>query len=159
MAWTTPRVWTDEELVTAQNMNTYISDNLSFLAGLVNGMTGQTKVSTSALSTTSTNYANIDGNNLAVTLFVHSPRVLVFLSSTITLGSANAFVTISNGITDLGTLATFTNSTLRLSTLGVFTGLSIGTSYTFVPQWKTSSSGVSLATVAPHLTTFAAMEI
>lgn len=31
MAWTTPRTWTTAELVTAANMNTYISDNLSYL--------------------------------------------------------------------------------------------------------------------------------
>lgn len=31
MAWSTPRTWASGELVTAGNMNTYISDNLSFL--------------------------------------------------------------------------------------------------------------------------------
>lgn len=31
MAWTTPRVWAVGELLTAAKMNTYISDNLSYL--------------------------------------------------------------------------------------------------------------------------------
>ena len=31
MAWTTPRDWTTDEVVTAANMDTYISDNLTYL--------------------------------------------------------------------------------------------------------------------------------
>lgn len=31
MAWSVPRVWTVGEIVSAANMNTYISDNLTYL--------------------------------------------------------------------------------------------------------------------------------
>lgn len=37
MAWTTPKVWTSETL-TSSDMNTYISDNLSYLKGITDGV-------------------------------------------------------------------------------------------------------------------------
>lgn len=33
MAWTTPTTWTTGQVVTASNMNTYVSNNTSFLYG------------------------------------------------------------------------------------------------------------------------------
>lgn len=37
MAWTTPKAWTSETL-TSSDMNTYISDNLSYLKGITDGV-------------------------------------------------------------------------------------------------------------------------
>lgn len=37
MAWTSPKTWTADELLTASDMNTYLSDNLSALYALVQG--------------------------------------------------------------------------------------------------------------------------
>lgn len=38
MPWSTPRTWTTGELATAANMNTYVSDNLSYLYSIVPAM-------------------------------------------------------------------------------------------------------------------------
>lgn len=37
MAWSTPKTWTSETL-TSSDMNTYLSDNLSYLKGIVDGV-------------------------------------------------------------------------------------------------------------------------
>lgn len=41
MAWSTPRTWTTGEVVTAAHVNTYVSDDLSYLKGLVDGTVTQ----------------------------------------------------------------------------------------------------------------------
>jgi hypothetical protein len=56
MAWTTPRTWVDDEVVTAALLNTHIRDNVSFLAeplGAKVFMTERTQVATGAYTTVS----------------------------------------------------------------------------------------------------------
>lgn len=42
MAWSTPRTWVPSEVVTAGNMNTYISDDLAYLKSSIDNLTIQT---------------------------------------------------------------------------------------------------------------------
>ena len=65
MGWSTPRTWTTTELVTAANLNTYVSDDLSDLHRRTNP--DGTTVATSE-TTTSTSYADLATSGPAVTL-------------------------------------------------------------------------------------------
>lgn len=157
MTWSTPRTWETNELVTAANMNTYISDNLSHL---MSGVGGDAKYSTAYGTTNYTAFTAINSANLDITLTVGRTRVLVFFSANIQATSQIGYVTVSNGSTDLGNMITLAASAyMYAAVMGVFTGLTIGTSYTFSPQWKTAASGGTFTMRSPYMVSFAAMEV
>lgn len=64
MAWTTPRTWVTDELVTATIMNTHVRDNLSYLKGRTDESDAN-KQSITRLTAFSTNLASIDVSNPA----------------------------------------------------------------------------------------------
>lgn len=155
MTWTTPRVWTTGEVVTAANMNMFISDNLAHLMSAPGG--GVDYMLSQAYSTTSTSYVAIDSANLSVTLTAATTRILVFFAGLFVAASGTAgYITVSNGSIDLGQMAYENASSRNVAVIGLFTGLTIGTGYTFVPQWKSTGGTISLSNKG---VCFGAMEI
>jgi len=78
MTWTTPRTWTDEELVTANFMNTEIRDNLNYLFQRPVSVVGHTGGGT--YSTTSSTFVDIDATNLKVSLTPQTGRLMLMFS-------------------------------------------------------------------------------
>jgi hypothetical protein len=75
MAWTTPKTWAAGELLTASDMNTYLRDELNYLAS---GRPYNASSFTAGASTTSTSYSD---TGLSVTLTpAASTRVLIIVS-------------------------------------------------------------------------------
>lgn len=72
MAWSNPQshIWATGEIVTAANMNTYITNNLSFLGG-----TSGAVVATSQ-TTTSTTYTDLATSGPAVTVTTQTTAVV-----------------------------------------------------------------------------------
>jgi hypothetical protein len=73
MAWTTPKTWSVNELVTAANMNAQLRDNLLYLKGEQDFLRSrpfgsQYYTLSSAIQTTSTSYVDVDATNIKVTV-------------------------------------------------------------------------------------------
>lgn len=143
MAWTTPRTWSVDEIVTAAMLNGHVRDNLNFL------LSGRAQAYTcyvpgSVYSTTSGSFADVDATNLALTLTITSTRLLAIVTfdgSASNNGSIGAF-RLTDGTTALGDAtkgqATIpANANRRLTLLGRWTGLTPG-SVTIKLQFKTS---------------------
>lgn len=76
MAWTTPKTW-GTEVLTSSDMNTYVSDNLTYLEDTIEGLARLTKTTTSTYSTTSTSFVNIDGAETVISITTSGRHVLV----------------------------------------------------------------------------------
>ena len=78
MAWTTPKTWTSEVL-TSDDMNTYLSDNTQYLYDEVTYTPGEyTYIRTTGdYSTTSSTYVDMDASNMVATITTNGGDVLV----------------------------------------------------------------------------------
>lgn len=80
MAWTTPKTWTDGNVLTAAELNEQVRDNLNFLYAkptddyVINGAANY--------STTSTTFVDVDATNLSLTLTSGGGDLLVWFSGT-----------------------------------------------------------------------------
>lgn len=158
MAWTTPRIWISGEMVTATGMNTFVSENLAYL---MDGPSGAVNYSNTYCITSSTGYVTIE-STLPVTITVARPRVLVYYwCGYIKSNAGGLYLTVSNGTSNLGNVWTIAaGGSGAVSLMGLFTDLTVGTSYTFTPQWKQIAAGTSNTNGAGSAwMTFAAMEI
>jgi hypothetical protein len=84
-AWTTPATWAVDQLVTADDLNTHLRDNLTAL---------KTPPSAhyecdegSDYTTTSTSFENVDGTNLALTITTNGGDVIVHFDGVVGHGS------------------------------------------------------------------------
>jgi len=149
MSWSTPRTWATSEVVTAANMNTYISDNLSFLTNFSNNT-----VATSE-TTTSTTYTDLTTSGPAVTITTGT-KVLIGYGAAISNNTASDGAGISFAVSGAttsaaadsatrGLTATITSGTLNTDRLGrvdMFTGLTAG-SNTFTLKYRATLGGTA----------------
>lgn len=138
MAWTTPRTWSANELVTATIMNTHIRDNLNALKSPPSGNYEADEVAD--YTTTSTSFTDIDATNFAFTLNTNGGDVIVTFVGNIRTASGRVYLTVDvdgspvagdDGICRMG--GTGNEEPFAFSYL--VTGLSAG-AHTFKLQWK-----------------------
>lgn len=77
MAWTTPRTWSSNEIVTAALLNTHVRDNLGYLISRNNN---QVVRNNTAAYTNTGAFAAIDTTNLSITLTMTTTKVLLILT-------------------------------------------------------------------------------
>jgi hypothetical protein len=151
MAWTTPHTWEDNELVTADLLNTHLRDSLNALKAPPTDHHECDEASD--YTTTSTSFVDVDGTNLALTITTTGGDVLVHFHASMMHSNAGRIyfdvavdgnrIAGDDGI--LGGVAS--NSAGAPVTWMTFTrlitGLSVG-EHTFKLQWKTSGSTAKL---------------
>lgn len=143
MAWSTPRTWTTSEIVTAANMNTYISNNLSFLGGA----TGAT-VATSQ-TTTASSWTDLATVGPAVTVTTMT-KALVFLQAALRSSIGGDYAEMGFAVSGASTIAAtvnsaiYQNSTTDMSVGGCFfvSGLTAG-SNTFTAKYQIAVGGTA----------------
>jgi hypothetical protein len=146
MAWTTPRTWVTNEVVTASLLNTHVRDNLAYLfderpVEYVNYRAG------SDYASTSTDFADVDATNLKLTLNLRSGRAVVITrfraEAEDAVGNYGRFTLEGDGDA-LGTaygLAHLVKGEAReIVLVGYWSGLETG-STDFKLQYKSGSSG------------------
>lgn len=92
MAWTSPKTWAVNDLVTAADMNTYISDNLSYLKSRMDDDPSEyTLDEGSDYTTTSQAFVDVDATNLSITVETQraNANVLVHFDGLFELGSGS----------------------------------------------------------------------
>lgn len=152
MGWTLPKTWVTGDLITANDMNTHVKENLIALKGPATLMYN----SPLYLSTTSTSFVDIDATNLTFNATTSGGRFLIGMIGKTDMGSFNTTVyfdfriglqgssgvqvgNATNGIISALTSVSF--DVLYLSNI-----FAAGT-YTIKPMWKVanSSAGVNLS--------------
>ncbi len=145
MAWTTPRTWVAEELVTAAIMNAHVRDNLNALKSPVSQQV--LRDNNANYTTTSTSFVDVDTTNLKITLVTQGGDVLVWFGG-IAANSAvtDACFTVQVDSTDAGLAEGLTTkyggTASHVSFVYLVTGLS-ASSHTFTLRWKTASAGTA----------------
>lgn len=87
MAWTTPRTWQVDELVTATLMNTHVRDNLNALKAPPSQQI--VRDNGARYTTTSTTFVPLDATNLVCTLNTNGGDVLVWFWGTFFISTTN----------------------------------------------------------------------
>lgn len=147
MAWTTPRTWTDGEIVTKAIMDTHVRDNLDYLKDRLDGAAKQYIRTATNYTTTSTSYVEVDGTgNLTLTFTTDGSDVRVTF---VGYGSTATAKWIGMGVDVDGTEyelvradSETTDGYVNLSFSYVFTGLSAA-SHTFKLIWRAEDSNTA----------------
>lgn len=152
MAWTTPRTWQVDELVTATIMNTHIRDNLNALK--VPASSQVIRDNGARYQTTATSFTAIDSTNMIRTLNTAGGDILVWFWGTFVISATNVLcldirydtTTRVGAAWTQGLLATQISNVPQTVHLGpiIISGLSAG-SHTFDVMWKTSGGTMQLA--------------
>lgn len=140
MTWTTPRTWADEELVTANLMNTHIRDNLNALKAPP--AEEYERTSGSSYSTTATSFGTIDNTNMNLSITTAGGDVLVLftgvVSNTDSLKTVNIDIEVDGtrvGGSTSGIVRALGTNYTNISFAWLVTGLSAG-NHTFKAMWK-----------------------
>jgi len=153
MAWTTPKTWTSEVL-TSDDMNTYLSDNTQYLYDEITYTPGEytyTRGTATDYSTTSTSYVDIDDPNMVATITTDGGDVLVtFASSLYGTTDVAARLAINYDGTNSSPVRERVNlSGSNVSFSYVFNDVSAG-SHTFRMRWFTNSGTINLRGLHTH---------
>ena len=147
MAWTTPKTWTSEVL-TSNDMNTYLSDNTQYLYDEVSYSPAVYTYSrtTGNYSTTSTTFVDIDASNMVATITTDGGDVLItFAGSLYGTGSTAVIVALDYD----GTLYRPMYRTMGAAPGGnvsfslIIDNVSAG-SHTFGMKWLISPTGATV---------------
>ena len=148
MAWTTPRTWVTDELVTASIMNTHVRDNLDALKSPPSA--SYVLNQGSDYTTTSTSFVNVDGTNLSLGITTSGGAVMVGFHGTVDADDSAAkihFEVEVDGARNAGDDGiVFVENHLYgapVSFVRLITGLSAA-AHTFKLQWKTSAGTATL---------------
>lgn len=164
--WTQPRTWTTGEIVTAAHLNTHLRDNLEYLAQQENtALNHFTCTSSSAYSTTSSSFADVDATELAGTLTTRGGPLLIGVAGawkSSTAGNDGCIDLTVNG-TRIGHV-TYGITLMQSAAASVYQPLAwsqvlilaAGT-YTLKLQWRVSSGTLSLGPLSA--TQFYAVEL
>jgi hypothetical protein len=147
MAWTTPKTWNVDELLTAANLNTHLRDNLNALKA---PPTAHYECNESSdYSTTSTSFVDVDGTNLALTLTTGGGDVLVHFHGSVRHGAVGRIffdVTVDgnrvagdDGIVGGQCANAASGAADYLTFTRLVTGVSAG-EHIFKLQWRTSAA-------------------
>ena len=150
MAWTTPKTWTSEVL-TSEDMNTYLSDNTQYLYDEVTYTPGKykyTRGSTTDYSTTSTSFVDIDDPNMIATITTNGGDVVAtFAGSLYRSGGAPPAVrfAINYAGSHWRPIWVYVDQLpgVNVSFSFVFNNVPAG-SNTFRMRWSTSSTGATV---------------
>lgn len=162
--WTAPRTWETNDLVSANDLNQELRDNLEYLKSPVTALYNVNEASN--YSTTSTSFVDVDGTDLALTIVTTGGDVMVgfcasFINST---ADARTYFDIAVDGTrkagDDGLAMGEAESANAMESVGfvyLIRGLSAG-SHTFKLQWKVSAgtstlyagAGTSTADIHPQ---------
>lgn len=164
--WTQPRTWTTGEIVTAAHLNSHLRDNLEYLALRQNtALNHFTCTSSSAYSTTSSSFADVDASALAGTVTTLGGPLLIGMAGTWKSSAASTDVCldvlingvrighVSYGVTFMQSAAAGLYQPLAWSqVLAVAAG-----TYALKLQWRTSFGTLSLGPF--NATQFYAIEL
>lgn len=161
MAWTTPKTWVSEVL-TSNDMNTYLSDNTQYLYDeLTATVVKQIDTQTTEYSTTSTTSVAIDATDLNVTLTLSGDKdvMITFAGQVYSTGNTTAvFELLAAGVTYNIVSATLAGPERKNASHSfIISGLSAG-SQTFRPLWRTSN-GTEIKMLAGSTKHFAVREL
>lgn len=155
MTWITPKTWADQDLVTANDLNTHLRDNLNALKAPPTAHYEANEASD--YTTTSTSFTDVDNPDLIKTIETTGGDVVVSFHGR-TAHSAGSSGHIYFEINVDGTphagddgMAEVTGSEM-VSFSRLITGLS-AQSHTFALRWKTNAATATLyagAGTAPH---------
>lgn len=147
--WTTPITWNVDQLVTNDDLNEQVRDNLEYLLSPNHQRIIRDNGGNYSLTNVLT-FQDIDSTNLSITLETHGGPVLVrFMSTGRTNGTSNPCnLDIAVDGTRIGaaytlgllTLGIESTSWIPVSLAILITGLAAGT-HIFRPQWRSSSTG------------------
>ncbi len=82
MAWTNPKTWSSEPL-TSLDLNTYVRDNQNHLKDRLDSSAQKVVSGADFLTTTSTEFVDVDADKLSLTLMTHGGDVLVGFAGTL----------------------------------------------------------------------------
>lgn len=151
MAWSTPRTWTTNELVTASVMNTHVRDNLNALKSPP-GAIYQNSSGSSLYTTSSTIWTDVDATNLKLTLTPDGTVVFVQATVDVKLSSEAYYVYFSFGLNGVwtagGTYGLARSQHGKEVTIPLFFDMSAtaGVSNYYTLRWKVSD-GAATATI------------
>ena len=164
--WTLPRTWATGEIVTAAQLNTHLRDNLEFLKLREDTPLNHfTCNSTTAYTTTSTTFTDVDGAGLSGTLTTSGGPLLI--------GAAGSWKSSGTGI-DVCLDVTVNGARIGHATYGITLLQSVAANlympvcwsqarplaagtYSLKLQWRTSSGTLSLGPLSS--TQFYAVEL
>jgi hypothetical protein len=150
MAWTTPKTWNVDELLTAANLNTHLRDNLNALKAPPTDHYECDEASD--YTTTSMSFVDVEGTNLALTITTSGGDVLVHFHGSVahSSGSRIYFDVTLDGTRiggDDGMVVSYVDTSSGAMRFVSFTRLVPGVgagAHTFKLQWKTGASTAKL---------------
>lgn len=154
MAWTTPKTWTSEVL-TSNDMNTYLSDNTQFLYDKVTAGFAEytyTRGSSVDYSTTSTGFVNIDGANMSTTLTTAGGDLLVNFTGSVRRSGGSAqdiFVAVYLNGTSYQLRQVVDSGSYNVSFTRVFNNVPAG-SNALSMAWRCGAAGITLILNGTH---------
>ncbi len=169
MAWTAPKTWSSEPL-TSLDLNANVRDNLNHLKDRLDSSAGKFISGQSMLSTTATEFVDVDAVNLSLTLTTHGGDVLLGFTGTVqsTASNGSVFFNVAvdnvdyvadDGIIRHNIGASFDNRRDKpLSFVMLIPDLSAG-SHTFKLRWKANSGNAARMEVVSLHPQFWAKEI
>ncbi len=169
MTWTTPKTWSSEPL-TSLDLNTYLRDNQTYLRDRLDNSAGVFVSGAAFLTTTATEFVDVDADKLSLTLTTHGGDVLIGFTGTVQSqrSSGATFLNVAvdgvDYVADDGIIrrtAAYNNGgNLHdpLSFVMLVSGLSAG-QHTFKLRWKTSPGNTSKLDVVDLHPQFWAKEI
>jgi len=156
MPWTTPKTWISEVL-TSDDMNTYLSDNTQYLYDEVTYSPAEytyTRGSGTDYTTTSTSLVDIDATNLSTTLTTDGGDILVVFTGHASRPGGTpiqgVFAIVYDGTVRNAVTQYIDTGSSNVSFSYVFNGVSAG-SHTFKMQWRLQASGATLTLEGLHL--------
>lgn len=146
MAWTTPKTWSSEPL-TSLDLNTYVRDNQIYLRERLENSADTLVSADAVLSTTSTEFVDVDADKFALTLTTSGGDVLVGFTGTAQNRNRAGSIYFNLSVDNVDYVADdgITRETAPtgdrhgpMSFVILVRGLSAG-SHTFKLRWKVSS--------------------
>lgn len=169
MAWTTPKTWSSEPL-TSLDLNTYVRDNQNHLRDRLDNSAESLVSDSSIITTTATEFVDVDADKLSLTLMTHGGVVLVGFTGTVQSGVSRGSTYFNVAVDGVDYIADdgITRKTAAYSNGGnlhapisfvmLVTGLGPG-SHTFKLRWKTSPRNTSKMDIVDLHPQFWAKEI
>ena len=169
MAWTAPKTWSSEPL-TSLDLNSNVRDNLNHLKDRLDSSAGNFLSGAALLTTTATEFVDVDAVNLSLALTTHGGDVLLGFTGTVRCsqpgGSVYFNVAVDNVdyVADEGIIrqqisgSVDNNRHKPLSFVMLIPGLA-ASSHTFKLRWKANSGNTAKMDVVSLHPQFWAKEI
>ena len=165
MVWTSPKTWSSEPL-TSSDLNTYVRDNQDHLKDRLDNSVSKIITGTTALSTSSETFVDIDTEKLSISLTTHGGDVLVGFTGTIKSVHPSRPVSVNLAVdgvlyfADDGIMNVQPQSNLSmpLCLVMLVTDLDAG-AHTFKLRWKTHRSNTASIEITSLHPQFWAKEI